>query len=87
MANHASSNKAIRQIAKRSLINKSRLSRIKTFEKRVLSVISKGTKEEAMSALRLVQSEIMRGVSKGVLKLNAASKKVSKLFSKVKLMP
>ena len=54
--------------------------------KKVEIAVSAGVKEEANKALILAQSEIMRSVSKGVLKLNTASRKMSRLSAKVKKM-
>lgn len=84
MANHASAKKATRQIEKRTAVNKNRVSRIRTFIKRVETAITAGVKEDAAKALRDAQSEMMRGVSKGVLKLGTASRKVSRLAARVK---
>ncbi len=86
MANHASAKKAYRQTLKHTLANKSRMSRIKTFIKKVLAAIDTGSKEEASKAFVVAQSEIMRGVKTGILKLNTGSRKVSNLSKKVKSM-
>lgn len=86
MAHHKSAQKRIRQTEKRTQINRSRLSRIKTFVKRVEKAIENENKTEAQSALRDAQSELMRGVSKGVLKLGTASRKVSRLSARVKTL-
>jgi len=84
MANHESAKKAYRQTLKKTLVNKSRKSRIKTFVKKVISSVASGAKDLAVVALRDAQSEVMRGVKAGVLKLNTASRIVSKLTHKVK---
>lgn len=84
MANHKSSKKRIIRNANRAEINKSRVSRIRTFIKKVESAITSGNKETAEAALREAQPEIMRGVSKGVLKKNTASRKISRLAARVK---
>lgn len=84
MANHASAKKAHRQTEKRTLENKSRMSRIKTFIKKVLAAIESGSRVEATEALKVAQSELMRGVKARVIKLNSASRKVSRLAKKVK---
>lgn len=86
MANHSSAKKAIRQTLKKTLVNKSRKSRIKTFIKKVVNAITAGSKETANKELISAQSEIMRGVTKGVIKLNTASRKVSRLAQKIKKM-
>ena len=84
MANHKSAKKRIRRNLARAEINKSRISRIRTFIKKVDTAISVGNAEEAKQALKHAQPEIMRGVSKGVLHKNTASRKMSRLASNVK---
>lgn len=86
MANHLSAKKAHRQNLKRNLINKSRLSRIKTYIKRVLTAIAGGTRKDVESTFIEAQSEIMKGVNKKVLKKNTASRKVSSIAQKIKKM-
>ena len=84
MANHKSAKKRIRRNANRAEINKSRISRIRTFVKRVEAAIASGDKDTAQSALKDAQPELMRGVSKGVLHKNTASRKMSRLSARVK---
>ena len=84
MANHKSAKKRIRRNANRAEINKSRVSRIRTFLKRVETAIASGDQGAAKTALREAQPELMRGVSKGVLHKNTASRKMSRLSAKVK---
>lgn len=84
MANCSSSQKALRQNKKRYLINRMRRSRIKTFIKTSLNLTKSGSQDEARKALIKAQSEIMKGVTKGILKLNNASRKISKLTHKFK---
>ena len=84
MANHKSAKKRIRRNLARAEINKSRMSRIRTFIKKVESAISAGDIDNARVALRQAQPQIMRGVSKGVLHKNTASRKMSRLAAGVK---
>lgn len=86
MANHSSAKKAIRQTIKKTAVNKNRTSKIKTYIKKVLVAVQNSSKEEAASAFIKAQSEIMKGVKANVLKLNTASRKVSRLASKLKNM-
>ena len=79
MANHKSAKKRIIRNAKRAEINGARIGRIRTFIKKVESAISAGDKDAAQAALREAQPEIMRGVSRGVLHKNTASRKMSRL--------
>jgi small subunit ribosomal protein S20 len=86
MANHTSSKKAIRQIETRTEQNRTRVSRIRTFVKKVESLVEEGNQSEALVALREAESEIMRGVSKGTMHKNTASRKVSRLSKRVKAL-
>jgi small subunit ribosomal protein S20 len=84
MANSPQSKKRARQNERRLEINKARRSRIRTYLRKVEEAIASGDKEAAATALRLAQPELMRGVSRGVLHKNTASRKVSRLASRVK---
>jgi small subunit ribosomal protein S20 len=86
MAHHKSAKKRIRQTERRTDINRSRMSRIRTFVKKVEAAIASGNATEAQAALKSAQPEIMSGVSKGVLALGTASRKVSRLAKRVKAL-
>lgn len=86
MAHHKSAKKRIRQTERRTDVNRSRMSRIRTFVKKVETAIASGSQPDAQAALKNAQPEIMRGVTKGVLKLGTASRKVSRLAARVKAM-
>lgn len=84
MANTASAKKAVRKIARRTEVNKARRSRIRTFIRKVEEAIAGGDKDAANTALKAAQPEIMRSVTKGVMKKNTAARKVSRLSKSVK---
>lgn len=84
MANHTSAKKAIKQNIKRAAINRSRMSRIRTFIKKLEAMIVASDKKSAMEKFGATQSEIMKGVTKGLLKKNTASRKVKQLALRVK---
>ena len=84
MPNKASAKKRLRQTLKKTTENKNRKTRIKTFVKRVEEAIIQGDQHAANEVLSAAQSEIMRGVTKGVIHKNSASRKVSRLNSRVK---
>ena len=86
MANHASAKKRVRRATKRTSINKSRVSRIRSFLKKVELAIAGGKAKEAEDALKQVQPEIQRGVSKGLLHKNTVARKMSRLSSRVKAL-
>ena len=84
MANTSSAKKMTRKIAKRTAINRSRRSRMRTFLRKVEEAIASGDNAAAQAALREAQPELMRGVSKGVVKKNTAARKMSRLSARVK---
>lgn len=86
MANSAGSKKRVRKAAKRTEINKARRSRVRTFIRRVEEAIAGGNAEEAKEALRAAQPELMRSVTKGIVHKNTASRKMSRLSSRVKAL-
>ena len=83
MANTPQAKKRIRRSERRSEINGARVSRIRTFVKQVESALAAGDKDRAAAALRQVQPELARGVSKGVVHKNTASRKLSRLSKRV----
>ncbi len=83
MANTPQARKRIRRNDRRAIINGARVSRIRTFVKQVESALEAGDKDTAKAALLRVQPELARGVSKGVLHKNTASRKFSRLSKRV----
>ena len=86
MANSPQAKKRARQIERRTAVNKARKSRIRTFLRAVEEAIASGEKAAATAALRAAQPELMRGVTKGIFHKNTASRKVSRLASRVKAL-
>ena len=84
MANHKSSKKRIIRNANRAVINGARMSRIRTFVKKVEMAIASGDADAARAALRAAQPELQRGVTRGVLHKNTVSRKISRLNARVK---
>ena len=83
MANTPQAKKRIRRNANRTAINGARVSRIRTFIKAVESALAAGRKDEAAAALKSAQPELMRGVARGVIHKNTASRKFSRLSKRV----
>ncbi len=82
MATHKSAEKRARQSVKRSLRNKTVISAVKTFEKKLVkSIVAKSNDVEAN--LKLAMSHLMKAVSKGVLKKETASRRISRLSTRV----
>ena len=86
MANNPGAKKRIRRNERFTVVNRNRRSRIRTFIRKVEEAIEGGDGEAARKALAEAQPEIMRGVTKGVLHLNTASRKFSRLARRVKAM-
>lgn len=84
MANTKSAKKAVRQTERRTLINKARRSRMRTFLRKVEEAIASGDKSAADTALRSAEPEIMRSAQKGVLHKNTASRRISRLSARVR---
>ena len=83
MANTPQAKKRIRRNDKRAEINGKRIGRIRTFVKKVESAIEGGDKTAAAEALQAAQPELARGVARGVLHKNTASRKISRLSKRV----
>lgn len=86
MANHKSAKKRIRRTTRRTATNRGRLSRIRTFIRKVERAVAAGEKDEAAQALKAAEPEIMRGAGRGVLHKNTAARKISRLSARVKAL-
>ena len=86
MANHKSAEKRIRQTERRTAVNKARLSRIRTFVKKVETALDAGDKSSAQAAFLAAQPELQRGVTKGVLHKNTAARKISRLAHRLRTL-
>ncbi len=86
MPHTRSAKKRVRQTIKRTLRNKARKSRIRTFVRKVEEAIARGDLEAARAAFVKAESELRRGVTKGVLHINTAARKTSRLARKVKAL-
>lgn len=83
MANTPQARKRIRRNERRAEINITRVSRIRTFVKKVEAAIAGGDKSAAAEALKAAQPELARGVARGVLHKNTAARKMSRLTKRV----
>jgi small subunit ribosomal protein S20 len=87
MANIKSAKKRIRKTARRTDINRARMSRVRTFVRKVEAAIASGDRTAAQAALKEAQPEIMRGVTKGVVHANTAARRISRLNARIKALP
>ena len=83
MANTPQAKKRIRRNTRRAEINGARVGRIRTFIKAVEAALASGDKTVAAEALKKAQPEIARGVARGVIHKNTASRKFSRLTKRV----
>jgi len=83
MANTPQAKKRIRRNERRAEINGNRIGRIRTFVKKVEAALEGGDKAAAAEALQAAQPELARGVARGVLHKNTASRKLSRLTKRV----
>jgi len=86
MANTTSAKKAARQAVRRTEVNKTRRSRMRTYVRKVEEAIASGDKEAANLALREAQPEIQRSAAKGIMHENTASRKISRLSARIKAL-
>jgi len=86
MANHESAKKSIRKIKERTKINRMRMSQVRTSVKKLELAIVENRVAEVKDLFINAQSLLMSGVSKGILKLNTASRKVQRLAARVKAL-
>jgi len=86
MANTDSAKKRIRQNLVRTARNKARMSRLRTFLKKVEVAIEAGGKADATSAFTALTPEIMRAAHRGTIHANAMSRKLSRLSARIKAM-
>ena len=84
MANTRSAKKMVRKIARRTEVNRARTSRMRTFIRKVEEAIASGDQAASQTALKAAQPEIMRAAGRGILHTNTASRKISRLSSRIK---
>ncbi len=86
MAHHASAKKRIRQIERRTEVNGMRMSRIRTFLRKVEDAIASGDKDNARVAFQAAQPELMRGAKQGLIHRNTVARRLSRMSARIKAM-
>ena len=84
MANTASAQKALRSSAAKKDANNARKNRIRSFFRKVDDAIKAGDQPKAREAFKVLEPELMRGVTKKVFKLNTAARKLSRISSAIR---
>jgi small subunit ribosomal protein S20 len=83
MPHHKSAEKRLRQTEKRTAVNRSRVSRVRTFVKKVETAIDSGDKAAAEAAFQEAQPELHRATTKGVMHRNTVARKLSRLATRI----
>jgi small subunit ribosomal protein S20 len=86
MANTSSAKKAVRKIARRTAVNKSRRSEMRTYVRRVEEAIATKDPKAAAAALHEAEPLVARAAQKGLLHKNTAARKISRLTKRVKAL-
>lgn len=83
MPHHKSAEKRLRQTETRTAVNRARMSRVRTFVKKVETAIGSGDKAAAQSAFQEAQPELHRATTKGVMHRNTVARKLSRLSARI----
>jgi len=86
MPQHHSAKVRVLRNERRRVINKNRVSRIRTFLVKVENAITAGDYKVAQEAFKAAQPELHRGVTKGVVHKRTASRKLSRLSKRIKAL-
>jgi small subunit ribosomal protein S20 len=86
MANTSSAKKATRKIARRTAVNRSNRSRMRTYVKKVEEAIKAGDKAAATEAFKAAEPILVRSAQKGIVHANTAARKVSRLSHAIKAL-
>ncbi len=84
MANTKSAKKALLVNRKKEAVNKSRKNRIRTFIRKVEDDIKANKETEARNSFKVLEKELMRGVTKGIFKLNTAARKLKRIAASIR---
>jgi small subunit ribosomal protein S20 len=84
MANTKAAKKALRTSEKKEIVNNSRQNRIRSFVRKVENAIKAADETKARQAFKALEPEIMKGVTKKVLKLNSAARKLQRLAASIR---
>ncbi len=86
MPNSTSAKKRLRQTERKTTVNRARISRVRTYVRKVEEAIQSGDATAAKAALTIAEPELIRGAQKGVLHRNTAQRKVSRLTQQIRKM-
>ena len=84
MANTSSAKKAVRKIDRRTAVNRSRRSQMRTYIRKVEEALESGDASAAKTALATAEPIMRRAAQKGSVHKNTASRRISRLTKRVK---
>lgn len=79
MANTTSAKKMVRKIEKRTVVNKSRKTRMRSFVRAAEEALKAGDRKKAEAALRAAEPQLMKAAQSGIMHKKTASRKISRL--------
>jgi len=83
MANTTSAKKATRKIARRTIVNKSRRTQMRSALRTVEDAIKTGDAKAAKEAMKLAEPALMKAAQRNIVHKNLASRKVSRLSHQI----
>lgn len=83
MANTTSAKKATRKIARRTVINKSRRTQMRSAVRLVEEAIKTGDRDAAVKAMASAEPALLRAAQRNIIHKNNASRKVSRLTHQI----
>ena len=83
MANTKSAIKTIRRIARQTAVNKSRKSRFRNAIKKMNTILDAKNKNDALTYLPKLNSELMKIAKTGIIKKKNASRNISRITKKI----
>lgn len=86
MANTSSAKKAVRKIERRTAVNRARRSQMRTYVRKVEEALATGDAQAAQAALSAAEPIMMRAAQNGIVHKNNASRKISRLTTRVKAL-
>lgn len=81
-----SAKKRLRQTPRRTEVNRTRRSRLRTFVRKVEEAIEAGDKTAAQAALAVAEPVLIASAQKGVVHRNTAQRRVSRLAKRINAM-
>jgi small subunit ribosomal protein S20 len=84
MANSPQARKRVRQTARRTAVNRARVTQYRTYVKKVETAIASGDADAAREAFKVAQPILMSGVNKGIVHKNTVARKISRLHRRIR---